>query len=44
MRSPGDGGAATAAVDGGGEELKGAYEAAVGDDGLLGLDGFRVRM
>lgn len=43
MRSPGDGAAAATAAVGGGEELKGAYEAAVGEDGLLGLDGFRVR-
>ncbi|CAM9171196.1 unnamed protein product [Laminaria digitata] len=43
VRSPGDGAAAaTAAVGGGGEELEGAYEAAVGEDGLLGLDGFRA--
>lgn len=41
VRSPGDGGGASTVV-GGGEELKEAFDAAVGEEGLLGLVGFRV--
>lgn len=42
VRSPGNGAAMTTAAVEGGEELREAFEAAVGEDGLLGLDGFRV--
>lgn len=41
VRSPGDGGGAVTAVDGG-EELKETFIAAVGEEEFLGLDGFRV--
>ncbi|CAN0290334.1 unnamed protein product, partial [Ectocarpus sp. 12 AP-2014] len=40
VRSPGDGGAATAVE--GGEELREAFNAAVGEEEFLGLDGFRA--
>lgn len=43
VRSPGDGAASTATTVGGEEELRGAFDAAAGEDGLLGVDGFRVR-
>lgn len=43
VRSPGDGaGAVTAVGDEDGEELRKAFDAAAGEEGLLGLDGFRV--
>lgn len=44
VRSPGDspGSAAAAVVEGGEEELREAFDAAAGEEGLLGLDGFRV--
>lgn len=41
VRSPGDGGGAATAVEGG-EELREAFNAAVGEEEFLGLDGFRV--
>lgn len=41
VRSPGDGGGAATVVEGG-EELREAFNAAVGEDEFLGLDGFRV--
>lgn len=42
VRSSGEGGsAATTAVEGG-EEFREAFEAVVGDDGLLSIDGFKV--
>ena len=45
VRSPGDGGgASTSTAVGGGEELKEAFDAAAGEEGLLGLAGFRVRL
>lgn len=43
VRSPGDGGGVATAVGEGGE-LRGAFDASVGEEGLLGLDGFRVRI
>ncbi|CAM9119069.1 unnamed protein product [Ectocarpus fasciculatus] len=41
VRSPGDGGGAATGVEGG-EELREAFNAAVGEDEFLGLDGFRA--
>lgn len=41
VRSPGDGGGSATVVEGG-EELREAFDAAVGEKELLGLDGFRV--
>lgn len=43
VRSPGDGAAVTARVEEE-AELRRAFEDATGEDGLLGLDGFRVRV
>lgn len=43
VRSPGEGGGAGTAV-GGDEELREAFDAAAGEGGLLGLDGFRVSL
>lgn len=42
VRSPGDGGGTTSTMVGGGEELKEAFNAAAGEEELLGLAGFRV--
>lgn len=41
VRSPGDGGRVATAVGGDGE-LRKAFDASAGEEGLLGLDGFRV--
>ncbi|CBJ30044.1 expressed unknown protein [Ectocarpus siliculosus] len=41
VRSPGDGGGAATAVEGG-EELREAFNAALGEEEFLGLDGFRA--
>lgn len=41
VRSPGDGGGVATAVDGEGE-LRKAFDTSAGEEGLLGLDGFRV--